>query len=164
VLAEDETHLDLLARVRSCWTPLGMRHRVMTPGSNVRRTVHGAVNLATGAFHCHLSVKNVSVVFCYFLDLLLAACPNAPVVAVICDNGTTHHSCWTSSGSATAWSTCVTASRTAHSGCSCRQRTHRDCAQLFTGAVNYRCICRTLLDLSAVVALCERLIRRGTLP
>jgi transposase len=64
----------------------------MTPGSNVRRTLHGAVNLATGAWHHHVSVKNVSAVFCYFLDMLLAAYPDATVVAVICDNGTTHHS------------------------------------------------------------------------
>jgi transposase len=92
VLAEDETHLDLLARIRSCWMPHGIRHRVMTPGSNIRRTIHGAVNLATGAWHHHVSVKNVSVVFCYFLDRLLAAYPTAPVVAVICDNGSTHHS------------------------------------------------------------------------
>jgi hypothetical protein len=42
VLAEDETHLDLLARVRACWMPRGVRHRVVTPGSNIRRTVHGA--------------------------------------------------------------------------------------------------------------------------
>jgi transposase len=92
VLAEDETHLDLLARLRSCWMPTGIRHRVMTPGSNIRRTLHGAVNLATGAWHHHVSVKNVSVVFCYILDQLLTAYPDAPVVAVICDNGTTHHS------------------------------------------------------------------------
>jgi hypothetical protein len=92
VLAEDETHIDLLPRVRSCWMPTGLRHRILTPGSNIRRTVHGAVNLATGAWHHHVSVKNVSVVFCYFLELLLDAYPDAPVVAVLCDNGTTHHS------------------------------------------------------------------------
>ncbi|GAA2702868.1 hypothetical protein GCM10010429_08250 [Micromonospora olivasterospora] len=92
VLAEDETHLDLLARVRACWMPRGIRHHVLTPGTNLRRTLHGAVNLATGAWHYHVSVKNVSVVFCYFLDMLLAAYPEAPIVAVICDNGTTHHS------------------------------------------------------------------------
>ena len=68
VLAEDETHLDLLARVRACWMPHGIRHRVMTPGTNQRRTLHGAVNLVTGAVHHHVSVKGVSVVFCYFLD------------------------------------------------------------------------------------------------
>ena len=92
VLAEDETHLDLIARIRACWMPTGVRHRVLTPGTNERRTLHGAVNLITGAFHHHVSVRNVSVVFCYFLQQLLNAYPHAPVVAVICDNGTTHHS------------------------------------------------------------------------
>lgn len=92
VLAEDETHLDLLARVRSCWMPTGLRHRILTPGTNIRRTVHGAVNLLTGAVHHHVSVKNASVVFCYFLQQLLDAYPNAPIIAVICDNGSTHHS------------------------------------------------------------------------
>jgi hypothetical protein len=71
VLAEDETHLDFLAPVRACWIPRGMRSLLPTPGSNQRRTVFGAVNLATGAFRYHLAVKGVSVVFCYFLDLLL---------------------------------------------------------------------------------------------
>ena len=92
VLAEDETHLDLIARIRACWQPSGIRHRVLTPGTNRRRTIHGAVNLATGTVHHHISIKNVSEVFCYFLEQLLHAYPNAPVIAVICDNGSTHHS------------------------------------------------------------------------
>ncbi len=65
--------------------PTGLRHPILTPGPNVRRTVHGAVNLFTGAVHHHVSVKNVSVVFCYFLQQLLDAYPTAPVIAVICD-------------------------------------------------------------------------------
>lgn len=92
VLAQDETHLDLLARIRAAWMPTGMRHRVLTPGTNVRRTLHGAVNLLTGAVHHHVCVRNVSVVFCYFLGLLLDAYPDAPTVAVICDNAAIHHS------------------------------------------------------------------------
>jgi transposase len=92
VLAEDETHLDLLARVRACWQPTGWRYQILTPGTNLRRTVHGAVNLLTGTVHHHVSVKNVSEVFCYFLQQLLDSYPHAPKVAVICDNGATHHS------------------------------------------------------------------------
>jgi transposase len=68
-----------------------MRMLVPTPGTNIRRTIHGAIHLATGAFHYHVSIKNVSEVFCYFLQQLLHAYPTAPVIAVICDNGTTHH-------------------------------------------------------------------------
>lgn len=92
VLAEDETHLDLLAKVRARWITKGTRALIPTPGTNKRRTIFGAVNLTTGQWHYHLAVKGVSVVFCYFLDLLLTAYPDAPVIAVICDNGSIHHS------------------------------------------------------------------------
>lgn len=93
VLAEDETHLDLLARVRFTWIPYGTRHLVPTPGSNKRRSLFGALDVATGAWHCHITAKKaVSAVFCSFLEQLLAAYPTAPIVAVLCDNDTTHTS------------------------------------------------------------------------
>jgi transposase len=95
VLAEDETHLDLLARVRSAWMPAQLRHRIWTPGRNRRRSLFGAINLATGQWHYHVAVKCVSEVLCYFLQQLLDTYPDAPTVAVICDNDSTHHSAYT---------------------------------------------------------------------
>jgi hypothetical protein len=50
MLAEDETHVNLLPWVRSTWILKGSRQRVMTPGSNQRRTIFGAVDLASGRF------------------------------------------------------------------------------------------------------------------
>jgi transposase len=41
VLAEDETHVNLLPWVRASWIPHGSRQQVMTPGTNRRRTIFG---------------------------------------------------------------------------------------------------------------------------
>ena len=48
VLAEDETHINLLPWVRATWIAKGTRQQVMTPGTNRRRTIFGAVDLHTG--------------------------------------------------------------------------------------------------------------------
>jgi hypothetical protein len=50
VLAEDETHSNLLPWVRATWIAHGSRQQVMTPGTNRRRTILGAVDPATGRF------------------------------------------------------------------------------------------------------------------
>jgi transposase len=50
VLAEDETHLNLLPWVRATWIVKGTRQEVMTPGKNRRRTIFGAIDLRTGRF------------------------------------------------------------------------------------------------------------------
>ena len=50
VLAENETHVNLLPWVRATWIPHGQRQEVMTPGKNRRRTIFGAVDLAFGRF------------------------------------------------------------------------------------------------------------------
>ena len=92
VLAEDETHINLLPWVRATWIPTGQRQQVMTPGTNRRRTIFGAVDLQTGRFLYQLTRKAISASFTAFCEQLLAAYPAAPVVAVVCDNVIIHHS------------------------------------------------------------------------
>ncbi len=92
VLAEDQTHLNLLPWVRATWVVRGTRRQVMTPGTNRRRTIFGAVDLASDRFIYQVCRKAVSASFTAFLAQLLAAYPAAPVVAVICDNVIIHHS------------------------------------------------------------------------
>lgn len=92
VPAADETHLDLLARIRACWALAGARQKVPAPGGNQRRGLFGAVNLATGVFHYRIARRAVSAAFCQFLDHLLSAYPVAPMVVVTCGNASIHHS------------------------------------------------------------------------
>jgi hypothetical protein len=64
------------------------------PGApkNRRRTIFGAVDLASGRFHYQVTRKAISTSFTAFCEQLLAAYPAAPVVAVICDNVIIHRS------------------------------------------------------------------------
>jgi transposase len=92
VLAEDESHINLLPWVRATWIAKGTRQQVMTPGTNRRRTIFGAVDLATGQWFYQVCRKAISASFTGFCEHLLAAYPTAPVVAVICDNVIIHRS------------------------------------------------------------------------
>jgi len=90
VVAEDETHIDLLPTLRATWTLRGQRHQVMTPGKNRRCTLFGALNLGSGAWF-HLFARRSAAGFIAVLEMLLAAYPTAPTIAVICDNDNIHH-------------------------------------------------------------------------
>jgi transposase len=90
VLAEDEAHLDLLPTVRATWTLRGQRHHVLTPGTNQRATIFGALNVTSGAWF-YLWARRTAAGFIAMLDLLLATYPDVPAVAVICDNDGIHH-------------------------------------------------------------------------
>jgi transposase len=92
LLAEDETHLHLLPWVRATWILTGQRQQVMTPGKNRRRTIFGAIDLASGRFHYRVARKAISATFTGFCEQLLAAYPAAPLVAVVCDNVIIHRS------------------------------------------------------------------------
>jgi hypothetical protein len=90
VLAEDETHLNLLPHVRASWTPRGVRPQVPTPGKNRQVTVYGAIEMTTGAWVYRLG-RRCAADFTALLDQVLAAFPSAPAITVICDNDSIHH-------------------------------------------------------------------------
>jgi hypothetical protein len=73
LLAEDEAHLNLLPWVRTTWILRGQRQQVMTPGTNRRRTIFGAVDLATGRFLYQVTRMAISATFTTFCEHLLAA-------------------------------------------------------------------------------------------
>jgi DDE superfamily endonuclease len=90
VLAQDETHLNLLPQVRASWTMRGMRPQVRTPGTNQKVTVLGALEMSTGQWVYRLG-RRCAADFIALLDQMLRAFPRAPVIAVICDNDSIHH-------------------------------------------------------------------------
>jgi transposase len=92
VLTADESHVSLLAWLRATWVLHGTRQRIWTPGKNKRRTIWGALNVATGAWHYTITVKAASAQFIDFCTMVLAVYPTATTVAVITDGGTSHTS------------------------------------------------------------------------
>ncbi len=90
VLAEDETHLNLLPHVRASWTLRGARPQILTPGTNRKITVLGALEVSTGAWVYRLG-RRCAADFIALLDQLLLAFPSAPAIVVICDNDSIHH-------------------------------------------------------------------------
>jgi transposase len=92
ILAEDEAHVNLLPWLRSCWIVKGERQEVMTPGKNHKRSIFGAIELATGRWLYHIAERATSVAFIEFLEQILDAYPRAPVIAIVLDNVSTHSS------------------------------------------------------------------------
>src|SRR5215813_13804886 len=90
VLAEDETHLNLLPHVQASWTLRGARPQVLTPGKNRKVTVLGAIEMTTGAWVYRLG-RRCAADFIALLDQVLRAFPRAPAIIVICDNDSIHH-------------------------------------------------------------------------
>jgi transposase len=90
VLAEDETHLNLLPHVRASWTRRGTRPQIPTPGTNRQVTVLGALELTTGQWVYRLGRRRAAD-FIALLQMLAKAFPLAPVIVVICDNDSIHH-------------------------------------------------------------------------
>ena len=85
VLAEAETHLNLLPHVRASWTLRTARPQIPTPGTNRQVTVFGAIEVTTGRWVYRLGRRRAAD-FIALLDQALRAFPRAPVIIVTCDN------------------------------------------------------------------------------
>jgi hypothetical protein len=79
VLAEDETHLNLLPHVRASWTLRGMRPQIPTPGKNRQVTVLGAIEVVTGRWIYRLGRRRAAD-FIALLRMLAQAFPRAPAI------------------------------------------------------------------------------------
>ena len=90
VCAEDETHLNLLPHVRASWTQRGARPQILTPGTNRKVTVLGAIEMTTGHWVYRLG-RRCAADFIALLGMLAEAFPCAPLIVVICDNDSIHH-------------------------------------------------------------------------
>lgn len=89
VLCEDECDIHLLPVLRAMWMRRGQQVRIPTPGGNRKRSVFGALNLATGNWHYAVTARKRAVEFVAFLEQLLAAYPDHPVLLVL-DNASIH--------------------------------------------------------------------------
>jgi transposase len=89
VLYADESRLHLLPLLRAMWHPAGQQLRIPTPGTNVTRTLFGALNLDTGQWHYVVRERMKAEDFIRFLEHLLTAYPEAPILLIV-DNYSIH--------------------------------------------------------------------------
>jgi hypothetical protein len=75
VLAEDETHINLLPWVRATWIPHGSRQQVMTPGEEPAADHLRRHRPCHRRFHYQVARKAISATFTAFCEQLLAAYP-----------------------------------------------------------------------------------------
>ena len=92
ILALDECDVHLVPTLRAMWMARGQQAEVMTPGTNRRRGIFGALALEgprPGAWHYVVTERKRAVEFVAFLTQLVAAYPTQPLYLVL-DNASIH--------------------------------------------------------------------------
>ena len=89
VVYGDEARIHLLPLVRAMWHWVGQQIRVPTPGSNVSRTLFGALNISTGRWVYLVRTRAKAADFIAFLEHLLKAYPAGPIILIV-DNYSSH--------------------------------------------------------------------------
>ena len=89
VLALDECDVHLVPTLRAMWMRRGQQAEVMTPGTNRKRGIFGALALESGAWHYAVTERKRAVEFIGFLEQLVTAYPTQPLYLVL-DNASIH--------------------------------------------------------------------------
>jgi transposase len=89
ILYADESRIQLLPLVRAMWHWVGQQIRVPTPGTNVTRTLFGALNIRTGQWTYLVRERMRKEDFIVFLEHLLVVYPGIPIILIV-DNYSSH--------------------------------------------------------------------------
>lgn len=89
ILYADEARIQLLPLVRAMWHWVGQQIRVPTPGTNVTRTLFGALNIRTGQWTYLIRQHMRKEDFVAFLEHLLMVYPSGPIIMMV-DNYSSH--------------------------------------------------------------------------
>jgi transposase len=92
LVCADELDMHLLPKVGYAWMPQGSQREVMTPGTNAKHYLAGALDLATGTLHHGQGPRNTHGLFRDLLQTLEAAYPAAQYqrIDVVVDNYKIH--------------------------------------------------------------------------
>jgi putative transposase len=92
IVSADELDIHLLPKVGYAWMPQGTQAEVMTPGTNEKHYLAGALNVATGTMHHCVGPRKTKALFRELLRHLDDAYPAAPYtrVYVVVDNYQIH--------------------------------------------------------------------------
>ena len=88
----DELDIHLLPKVGAAWMPKGSQGEVMTPGTNAKQYLAGALNFATGDILSCLGLRKTNALFRDLLSLLDQTYPASQVtrITVVVDNYCIH--------------------------------------------------------------------------
>lgn len=89
ILYADESRIQLLPLVRAMWHWVGQQLRIPTPGSNVTRTLFGALNIRTGQWTHFVRQRMRKEDFVAFLEHLLDIYPHILIILIV-DNYSSH--------------------------------------------------------------------------
>jgi len=89
ILYADESRIALLPLVRGLWQWVGQQVRIPTPGSNVTRSVFGALHIRTGQWTYLVREHLRQADFIAFLEHILSVYPSGTIIVIV-DNYSSH--------------------------------------------------------------------------